>query len=80
MTSIIVILPDSICDHSRSYEFYAESISGLNKFKAKKCRSYLYHCSEKDYAFMGGYPGNLDKSVSGIFKLYTRSHSPYSKS
>lgn len=66
-----------ICDHSRAYEYFAESIHD-NKFLSKKCNKARDECkSEK--AYMGGEPGNLGKGVEGFYLLTTNAESPYGK-
>jgi hypothetical protein len=64
-----------ICDHAQAHDYYAETISGVSVFKAKKCNDFLTECDGEE-VFMGGYPGNLDKHVEGIFYLQTNKKSP----
>lgn len=66
----------AVCDHARAHDYYAESISGVSSFKATKCKSFLKGCNG-DKVSMGGYPGNMEKGVEGIFYLQTNKRSPY---
>lgn len=68
-----------MCDHSRSHAFFKESITGLNKFRAKKCKKFLKKCHDTQDVYMGGYPGNRDKGVEGVFYLSTNKKPPFGK-
>ncbi|KAJ8951113.1 hypothetical protein NQ318_021557 [Aromia moschata] len=70
------------CAHSRSYIYYAESISnGENKFIASQCKNYLRYklgrCSANEASLMAGY--TVDKKVQGSYYLETNSRSPFAK-
>lgn len=71
-------LPDYVCDHSRSIDYFTESVNGPeNKFVATKVDKQLAQGGEE--VLMGGYPGNLGKSVQGNYYLETNEDSPFGK-
>lgn len=70
-----IFLPEA-CSHSRSHEFFAESIRRLD-FKAVGCSDWDHfknnECEEK-YAIMGEHASPYDR---GPFYLKTRTSSPF---
>lgn len=68
------------CSHSRSYEYYAESINN-NGFLARKCGSSKDFekgkCNSNPIGHMGGLLP--DFNVKGSYYLNTNSQSPYAK-
>ncbi|CAL7948587.1 unnamed protein product [Xylocopa violacea] len=69
------------CSHSRSYEYYAESINTRTGFLAKKCASYSKflqnNCNSRETELMGGVAPKL--GVTGDYYLETHPTSPYAK-
>lgn len=74
--------PTFLCNHMRSFFFYAESVATSTPFLARKCKDYYddiarYRCTASGpNATMGGEP--LDTSASGVYWLSTNSKSPFS--
>ncbi|XP_029055718.2 phospholipase A1-like [Osmia bicornis bicornis] len=68
------------CSHSRSYEYFAESINN-NGFLARRCGSYKDfgngRCNSNPIGYMGGLLPNFN--VEGSYYLNTNSRSPYAK-
>lgn len=58
--------PTGTCSHTRSYEFFCESIYSETPFYATKCESLEHiiagNCTETGASLqMGGEPGNIDR-------------------
>nr|XP_003700218.1 PREDICTED: pancreatic triacylglycerol lipase-like [Megachile rotundata] len=68
------------CSHSRSHEFYAESINS-NRFVGRACNSYdnfkSGRCNSNAAAIMGGATPN--SRIRGTYYLSTNSKSPYAR-
>jgi pancreatic triacylglycerol lipase len=69
-----------ICSHSRAYLYYAESITGAQRFLARACSSFEeisggFCTPSGDIAVMGGEPGNQD--LKGQFWLPVNSNTPF---
>ncbi|XP_076392510.1 pancreatic lipase-related protein 2-like isoform X2 [Megachile rotundata] len=68
------------CSHSRSHEYFAESINS-DRFLARKCSSYIDYvfgnCKLNAVAHMGGV--TPDFRVKGKYYLYTNPKPPYAK-
>ncbi|XP_058467030.1 pancreatic triacylglycerol lipase-like [Malaya genurostris] len=72
------------CAHSRSHEYFAESISTTTGFRATRCTSHDEllggGCtSSGPDALMGGEPSNHGRGVDGIFRFSTNSASPFAQ-
>ncbi|XP_055627919.1 pancreatic lipase-related protein 2-like [Toxorhynchites rutilus septentrionalis] len=70
------------CAHSRSQDYFAESLTSSVGFRATRCVSHAEiqsgRCtSSGPGAFMGGEPSNHDWNVQGIFAMNTNSRSPF---
>ncbi|CAB3227798.1 unnamed protein product [Arctia plantaginis] len=68
----------SICDHSRAWEYFAESISSPKNFPARKCENWTLFgqsaCSKNEISYMGI---ESDTGSPGLYFLSTKSSSPY---
>ncbi|XP_074041939.1 lipase member I-like isoform X2 [Leptinotarsa decemlineata] len=68
------------CAHSRSYAYYAESLTS-KKFVATKCGSYSDYrkglCIHNEKSLMGGF--NVDLRARGVYYLTTNGVSPYAR-
>jgi hypothetical protein len=73
-----VMMRDYVCDHSRAYLYYAESLKN-NSFLAKECKSASGKALGNTTALMGGEPGNIGKGVEGIFCLRTNAKKPFAR-
>ncbi|XP_066591376.1 phospholipase A1-like [Prorops nasuta] len=58
-----------VCDHSRAYYYFAESIISSNGFRASPIND------DKGHVYMGG--SNLDSNAKGSYTLKTNSNSPF---
>ncbi|RZC42700.1 Lipase and/or Abhydrolase 6 domain containing protein [Asbolus verrucosus] len=71
-----------LCAHSRSYEYYAESLTRGPVFQAIQCSSYYYFqrgsCAGNKQSPMGQL--QCDVTASGDFFLETNARAPYGKS
>lgn len=70
------------CGHSRSWEFFSESITTQNGFWAQQCRNYVDIVDKKCIPSgatrqMGSEP--VDKRFSGVFYLTTNKKSPFAQ-
>ncbi|XP_076392605.1 phospholipase A1-like isoform X1 [Megachile rotundata] len=69
-----------LCDHIRSYEYFAESVNS-NGFVARKCDSFANYelglCNLAEKAHMGGV--TPDFNVEGSYYLTTNSKPPFAK-
>ncbi|CAG4961658.1 unnamed protein product [Colias eurytheme] len=70
------ILP--ICEHSRAWELYAESINSPERFPARKCENWTTfqsgRCMKNEVAYMGY---NSESGSPGVYYLTTGSSSPF---
>ncbi|KAJ0176242.1 hypothetical protein K1T71_008416 [Dendrolimus kikuchii] len=68
----------SICDHSRAWEYYAESVTSPKQFPARKCENWTMFkegsCSKKSLAYMGM---NSGPGEPGTYFLTTGPSSPF---
>ncbi|OWR54177.1 putative lipase [Danaus plexippus plexippus] len=68
----------STCDHSRAWEFYAESMNNSDNFPARKCENWTAFkngmCTKNEIAYMGF---NSEPGSPGSYFLSTASSSPY---
>uniref|UniRef100_A0A1B0CWC2 Lipase domain-containing protein n=1 Tax=Lutzomyia longipalpis TaxID=7200 RepID=A0A1B0CWC2_LUTLO len=77
------IIGHFICSHSRSYIYFAESITTATGFWARQCGDYNdilnENCTTTNavYAVMGGEP--VKKKTRGIFWLSTNGESPFAQ-
>lgn len=71
------------CGHSRSWEFFAESITSKEGFWAQQCRSYVDIVDKKCVSSgqlsrqMGGEP--LTVKSEGVYYLKTNKKSPFAQ-
>lgn len=68
------------CSHSRSHEYYAESINGTRKFLANKCKSHLKLVVEEcdgPLEVMGAIKNKL--TSRGAYFLTTNEEHPFAK-
>ncbi|KOB66442.1 putative lipase, partial [Operophtera brumata] len=67
-----------ICDHSRAWEFYAESINKPKAFPARKCFNWATFsagkCNKSELAFMGV---DSEEGSEGMYFLSTAPSSPF---
>lgn len=68
----------SICDHSRAWEYYAESVNSAKHFLARKCENWTMFkeglCSKNPIAYMGV---NSKIGIPGTYFLTTGPTSPF---
>ncbi|XP_037903383.1 pancreatic triacylglycerol lipase-like [Hermetia illucens] len=72
------------CSHTRSCQYFAESLDKVDEFVAEQCRNYDDILDENcqptgEIAKLGGEPSNQGKGVAGVFYLPTNSAAPYAK-
>ncbi|XP_033322503.2 pancreatic triacylglycerol lipase-like [Megalopta genalis] len=67
------------CSHSRSYEYFAESINSNKGFEAVKCDSYVNFlkgtCNSNGKTLMGGL--RLNRKIKGTYFLRTNKKTPF---
>ncbi|KAH9641099.1 hypothetical protein HF086_003520 [Spodoptera exigua] len=68
----------SICDHSRAWELFAESIASPKHFPARKCENWTMfgegRCSKNEISYMGL---ESDSSSPGIYFFTTKNSAPF---
>ncbi|KAF9420722.1 hypothetical protein HW555_003070 [Spodoptera exigua] len=68
----------SICDHSRAWELFAESIASPKHFPARKCENWTMfgegRCSKNEISYMGL---ESDSSSPGVYFLTTKNSAPF---
>ncbi|KAJ8720085.1 hypothetical protein PYW07_012128 [Mythimna separata] len=68
----------SVCDHSRAWEYFAESVSSPKHFPARRCKNWTMFgeglCSKNEISYMG-FPS--DNSNPGLYFLSTKKSAPF---